>query len=205
MFSGLGYVTILSLFGGALFAGNPAERIAALEIHQIQPTKLERQIEMTNVSYFFGKKSLIEERLDLRLGVTATRARGSIVQLEGSFEAGTLRSQTLDSPAWGAGPTVGATLKVLEIGPTRLNLEASGSVMAFDRSFPAGGTWYNGMVQAGPSLSVDLDRKRNLTVGARWAHLSNGQGLGAHNPSFDGRGIFVQYERALGRTAERRS
>jgi hypothetical protein len=35
----------------------------------------------------------------------------------------------------------------------------------------------------------------------RWTHISNGQGLGAHNPSFDGRGVFLLYERELGRRA----
>jgi hypothetical protein len=205
MFSGLGQLTLLSLFGGALFGGEAPERMGALEIQQTQPTKPDRQIELTSVSYFFGRKPLIQERLDLKLGVTATRARGSIVQLDGSLEEGTLRAQAMDSPAWGVGPTVAATVKVLDVGSTRLNLEVSGSIMAFDRGFPAEGSWYNGMVQAGPSLSIGLGQSRNLTVGARWTHISNGQGLGAHNPSFDGRGVFVQYERALGRTASRRS
>jgi len=79
-----------------------------------------------------------------------------------------------------------------------LILDASGSVMLYDRGFPNGGSWYNGMVQAGPSVNVGFDKGRSLTVGGRWTHISNGQGLGTHNPSFDGKGVFVQYERALG-------
>jgi hypothetical protein len=199
MFTGLGQLTLLSLFGGALFAGESPERISALEVQQIRPTKQDRQIALTNVSYFFATKSLIQDRLDLKLGATATRARGSIVQLQGSFDEGTLRSEAMESPAWGVGPTVSASLKLLEARPLRLNLDASGSLMVYDRGFPAGGSWYNGMVQAGPSLNIGLGKNRNLTVGARWTHISNGQGLGAHNPSFDGKGVFLQYERTLGR------
>lgn len=201
MFSGLGQLTLLGLFGGALFVGDPPERISAVEVQHIRPTKPERQVELSNLSYFFATKSLVQDRLDLRLGAAASRARGSIVQLRGSFDEGTLRSETLDSPAWGIGPTVSASLKLLEARPVRLNLDASGSLMAYDRGFPAGGSWYNGMVQAGPSLNVGLGPNRNLTVGARWTHISNGQGLGAHNPSHDGRGVFLRYERALGRGA----
>lgn len=205
MFSGLGQLTLLGLFGGALFAGEQPTRTATLEAQHIQPTKQDRQIELTNVSYFFAKKSFIDERLDLKLGATATRARGSIVQLQGSFDDGTLRSDVLESSGWGLGPTVNASLRLLGAGSTRLNLDASGSLMLYDRSFPSGGSWYNGMVQAGPSLTFGLDKKRSLTVGARWTHISNGQGLGAHNPSFDGRGFFLQYERTLGTAAARGS
>lgn len=205
MIGGLGQLTLLGLFGGALFGGDDPQAVHAIEVQRIAPSKAERQLELTNTSWFFAKKPVLEDRLDLRMGVTATRATGSITQLEGSFEEGTLRSVTLGSPAWGLGPTVSASLKLAELGPVRLNLDASGSVMFYDRSFPAGGSRYNGMLQAGPSLSLGLDTRRTLTAGARWTHISNGQGLGAHNPSFDGRGLFVQVERALGRGARPRS
>lgn len=204
MVSGLGQLTLLGLFGGALFGGEEPQRVQGVELQHIRPTKAERQLELTNASWFFARKPIIEDRLDLRLGATATRATGSITQLLGSHEEGTLRSVVLASPAWGLGPTVSANLKLAELGLVRLNLDASGSLMLYDRGFPSGGSHYNGMVQAGPSLSLDLAKGRNLSAGVRWTHISNGQGLGAHNPSFDGRGFYVQLERPLGRGAKPR-
>ena len=31
-----------------------------------------------------------------------------------------------------------------------------------------------------------VNERLSLTVGLRWMHISNGQGLGAHNPSYEG-------------------
>jgi hypothetical protein len=198
MFSGWGQLTLLSLFGGALFGGDAPEKVSALEIHRVRPTKAERQIELTNLSYFFAKKRFGDDLIHMKIGATATHAHGSIIQLQGRIEDGTFGSVELESPALGVGPTVSAGLRVLETRSTRLSLEAVGSVMVYDRGFPAGGSWYNGMVQAGPSLSIGLADARSLTLGVRWTHISNGQGLGPHNPSFDGRGVYLQYEQALG-------
>jgi lipid A 3-O-deacylase len=202
---GLGQLTLLGLFGGAAFGGDELRPAEVIEVQHLRPTKPDRQLELTNVSWFFARKSIVPGRLDLNLGATATRAKGSITQLKGSFEDGTLRTETLDSPAWGLGPTVNANLRVFDVGAARFNLDVSGSVMLYDRGFPSGGSWYNGMVQAGPSLQLRFEKGRSLTVGTRWTHISNGQGLGAHNPSFDGRGVFVQYERELKGPARVRS
>lgn len=205
MASGLGSLTLLTLFGGALFGGDSLEPTQAFELQHIRPTKASRQLELTNASWFFATTSVVEDRLQIQLGATATRATGSITQLQGRLEDGTLRSEVLDSPAWGLGPTASANLRLLSFGATRIGFDASGSLMLYDRAFPAGGSRYNGMLQAGPSLSVDLDHRRSLTTGVRWTHISNGQGLGAHNPSFDGRGLFVQYQRTLGKRARLQS
>jgi len=197
MIPGLGQATLLALFGGALYGSDATERTHAIELQHLQPTKAGRQIELDNATWTFAQQQHFGGQLTLKLGATASRARGSIEQLTGSFEQGTLRSETFASPAWGLGPTVGASLRLGQAGAATLRLETSGSLMLYDRAFPAGGTRANGLVQAGPSLAWDLSRGRSLTVGARWAHLSNGQGLGPHNPAYDGRGLFVRYERPL--------
>ncbi len=204
MASGLGSLTLITLFGGAMFGGEGLEPERAMEVQQVWPTRANRQLKLTNASWFFAKTAVIEERLEIRLGGTVTRARGSITQLQGSLEDATLRSEVLESSAWGLGPTASANLRLVNIGASRIGLDASGSLMLYERGFPSGGSWYNGMLQAGPSLGLDLSRGRSLTAGVRWTHISNGQGLGAHNPSFDGRGVFVQYQRELGRTARSR-
>jgi hypothetical protein len=201
MATGLGPLTLLGLFGGALFGGDGPQPVRAYEVQQIQPTKPDRQLTLTNASWYFAKTAVVDERLDIRLGATATRARGSITQLQGRYEEGTLRSEVLESPAWGLGPTASASLKLVDFDTTRVNLDASGSVMLYDRRFPAGGSRYNGMLQVGPSVTAQLRPGRSLSGGVRWTHISNGQGLGAHNPSFDGRGVFLLYERELGRRA----
>lgn len=197
MTSGLGALALVSLFGGA-WVGGPPQPTRAIEWQHVRPTATDRDLTLDNLSVFVAEKTLLEDRLALQLGLTATRARGQITQLEGRFEDGTLRSERLDSPAWGLGPTVGARLRLADRGGLRLGFDVSGSLMFYDRDFPSGGSRVNGMLQAGPSLSLALGQGRQLTAGLRWTHISNGQGLGAHNPSFDGRGVHLQFQRALG-------
>jgi Lipid A 3-O-deacylase (PagL) len=205
MATGLGSLTLLTLFGGAMFGGEGLEATRAVELQYVRPTKADRQLELSNASWYFAKTAVMEDRLEIKLGATATRARGSITQLQGSVEDGTFRSEVLESSAWGLGPTAVASLRLSTLGATSIDVDASGSLMLYDRRFPNGGSRYNGMLQAGPSVSVALGNGRSLTAGVRWTHISNGQGLGAHNPSFDGRGLFVQYQRELSRTARMRS
>lgn len=205
MASGLGSLTLLTLFGGAVFGGDGLVPTQAVEVQHIRPTQWDRQLQLTNVSWFLAKTSIVDDRLEIKLGGTASRASGSITQLKGSLADGTLHSEVLQSPAWGLGPTASASLRLVNLGAARIGLDTSGSLMFYDRRFPSGGSWYNGMLQAGPSMGLGLGNGRSLTAGVRWTHISNGQGLGAHNPSFDGRGLFVQYQRALGRTARLRS
>jgi hypothetical protein len=198
MIPGLGQATLLALFGGALYGGDEAtERTQAFELQHVVPTQAARQIHLTNASWFFAEQPHFGGRLTLKLGATASRASGRIEQTSGSFEDGTFRAETLDSAAWGLGPTVGASLRLAQAGRATLALDASGSLMFYDRAFPSGGTRVNGMLQAGPSVSWDLSRGGNVTLGARWLHISNGQGLGAHNPAYDGRGLYAQWQRPL--------
>lgn len=205
MTTGLGTLTLLGVFGGAIFGGGGPQPMQAFEVQQIRPTQPDRALELTNASWYVARTPIVPDRLEIQLGVTASRARGTIVQRPGSLEDGTLRTVELASSAWGIGPTAAATLKLIDFGQTRLNLDVAGSAMLYDRPFPSGGSRYNGMIQAGPSVRTSLDHGRRLAAGVRWTHISNGQGLGAHNPSFDGRGIYLQYERALGRAARARS
>ena len=197
MIPGLGQATLLALFGGALHGGDATERMSAFEIQQFAPIHADRQIELTNASWFFAEQHHFGGRLTLKLGASASRARGGIEQLTGSFEDGTLRTQVLDSPAWGVGATVSAGLRLGQAGRATWALESSGSLMLYDRGFPNGGTRVNGMLQAGPSVAWDLGRGRSVTLGARWTHISNGQGLGPHNPSYEGGGLHVRYQRPL--------
>lgn len=73
----------------------------------------------------------------------------------------------------------------------------STAVLIYDRPFPAGGDHYNGMFQIGPSFSFTPARGHTLTLGYRWMHVSNGQGLGAHNPAYEGKGVVLRYQMPL--------
>lgn len=125
------------------------------------------------------------------MGLTLSRATGHITQLAGSWEEGTLRTEILDSPAWGIGPGVELQYDLLNLATGRLHMDLGAALQIHDRRFPAGGDHYNGLFRIGPAWSQSWGDGRSFTVGWRWMHLSNGQGPGPHNPSTEGRGLVL--------------
>ena len=61
--------------------------------------------------------------------------------------------------------------------------------MVYSDRFPPGGDYYNFTWRMGGSLHIRLTDTVTLTAGARWMHVSNGQGLGRHNPAYESVGF----------------
>ncbi len=125
--------------------------------------------------------------------MTATFASGEITQLEGELNQGTLHDVVYSSDAVGIGPGVLTSLHLWQIGKLSLNLEGAGSFIIYNRDFPAGGDWYNFMWRGGPVLKYSIYQDHEIGLGFKWMHVSNGQGIGPQNPSYDGQGLNIQY------------
>lgn len=194
---GLGQLFLLGLLGGYTLSDTPPERVATVEVQAIRPTKADRRLDMTLIDWQFREKRFWDDRLRVGLGVALMHASGHITQLTGSLDDGSLREVRLDSPGWGLGPSIGASLRAPITPTVGVSFDVKGAVLLHDRDFPAGGKRYNGLIEGGPSLHWRLDGGGELSLGARWLHLSNGQGLAAHNPSYDGRGVSLRYQRPL--------
>jgi lipid A 3-O-deacylase len=194
----LGVLTLAAMFGGYPLMDAPAQRIAEFGVDRLAPTKADRDLDTTDVHLYLRQKQYDPLRLQLRLGATLSRVTGSITQLTGSLEEGTLREETLSSPAWGIGPSAEARFALLRGAPASLDLDFSAAVLLYDRDFPAGGKRYNGMFQIGPSLTFALGSGAAFSLGYRWMHVSNGRDLGLDNPAYDARGVTLRYRLALG-------
>lgn len=70
-------------------------------------------------------------------------------------------------------------------------LEFGLGMLATDDAFPAGGTRWNGLRQAGVGVEFELTPQLRLGAGVRQQHVSNGRGLVAGNPSWDGQGAYL--------------
>ncbi|MEZ4408606.1 MAG: hypothetical protein R3A52_19335 [Polyangiales bacterium] len=71
-------------------------------------------------------------------------------------------------------------------------------LLLFPRApFLPGGDIYEGIISFGLGAEVSLSDRWTLALDARYAHLSNGQGLGPHNPAFDGYGASLSARYAL--------
>ena len=182
-----GLLTLAGLFGGYALADAPSTHIHDFGLDRFEPLHANRQLHLTNAHAYLRERRFENWPLTLRLGLVAQHARGEITQLTDS-----LSEQTLDSPGHGLGVSAEARLRVWG----GFHLDASAAPMLYDRRFPAGGTHYNGMFQAGPSFSWPMGSGQ-WTLGARWLHISNGRGLGPDNPSTEGRGLVLRYQLPL--------
>jgi len=135
----------------------------------------------------------------LSLGVVGAGARWSPTPtLDLQIEAVTLR--TAGSVPSGEPAPIGyggdASFRVAPWSsrrPLRPYLGAGLGVLVFpERPLLPGGAAYDGLVTF--SLGIDARLGPNLTAGARAmaVHLSNGQGLGRHNPAYDGFGSAIE-------------
>jgi lipid A 3-O-deacylase len=194
---GPGIFILASTFGAYPLIDAPHERISELGIDRLEPTKDDRRITTTNLQVYFLQKRYEPLRLKVRLGAMLTRPTGAITQLFGTWEEGTLHSETLASSAWGAGPSAEARFELLRGERATLNVDLGTALLLYDRPFPAGGDHYNGMFQLGPSVSFTPAPAHTLTLGYRWVHVSNGQGLGPHNPAYEAKGLTLRYQLAL--------
>ena len=105
-----------------------------------------------------------------------------------SFDEPTRRSDTLAAD-------VSALLRwdAFDIGRWRGFLEFGLGLMLSDREFPTGGTSLNGTRHVGAGLAYRVDEDLQVLLSVRQQHVSNGRGLVADNPSWDGLGAFVGF------------
>lgn len=89
----------------------------------------------------------------------------------------------------GGGGEFGMVLSPFPAWPVRPFLAWSVGLLLFPRRpFLSGGDVYEGILSFGGGVEVSLSSRVTLRAQAQYAHLSNGQGLGPHNPAWDGVG-----------------
>lgn len=157
-----------------------------IAVEHLWPVDDARRIHTTSVNAWIGRGLLHQSFLAWRAGITATYATGDIVQLDDR-----LREVRFDNTALGVGPVLALRLQTPEIGRLVLGVEGSGGFIVYSHHFPAGGDVYNFMWRAGPSLECHVADRWWIGAGYRVMHVSNGQGLGPQNPSYEAHGAVV--------------
>lgn len=176
----------------AIAAQASAESPNLLEVdgEVLWPLHPDRQIQTLSSDLWIGKP-LAGGHLDLYLGATLTHPWGSITQLQGSLDQGTFRSVSYGTSVLGAGPALQVRLNAFPQNPFSLFFDASAGILLYDRRFPPGGDIYNFMLRLGPGALLKLDGHWSLVLKGQWMHVSNGQGLGPFNPSYEAEGAVA--------------
>jgi len=85
-------------------------------------------------------------------GIAATYATGSIPQLEGDINQGTLGEVSFNNSAFGIGPGLSTSLRLFNSSKFALLINVSGNLIVYNKHFPAGGDYYNGMWRGEPVI-----------------------------------------------------
>jgi hypothetical protein len=171
----------------------PARREIMVELQEFGPVERERKIRTTNLDFLFHLKRFDIPDFEFYGGLTVSRSLGSITMQTGSSQAGTLKDETFDSAATGAGPVLAIRAEFAHSGSVSVSLDGSAGVLLYDRDFPAGASRYDFMFRYGPTLSYRLNDRQYLSLTLRGMHVSNGQGFNDHNPEYNGMGVGVQF------------
>jgi hypothetical protein len=170
-----------------------AGREIMVELQEFGPVERNRKIRTTNLDFLFRIKRFDTPDFKFYGGLTVSRARGTISYRTGSLEAGTLKDETFDSAATGAGPVLAIRAEFAHSGNVSASLDGSAGVLLYHRDFPAGASRYEFMFRYGPTLSYRLNDRQTLSLTFRGMHVSNGQGFNTHNPEYNAMGVGVQF------------
>ncbi len=156
------------------------------------PTRYSNEINTLSIHGFYWKKHFKNSSIMISAGITGTYAWGYSTQWEPTSDS-TEKAIDYKTSAFGIGPVFQIDPTIIKIQRFKLNIEASGGVILYNRHFPYGGDIYNFMFRVGPSLIYKLNNNSSLKIGYRWMHVSNGQGMGNHNPFYEAQGINISF------------
>lgn len=159
-------------------------------VEYLWPVERERQIQTVSFNAFIGKEFFRKIHLSPYGGITATYAWGNIIQMNDTFQ-----EMEYDNAAFGIGPVFMMRFELLVYRGFTLGADASGAVVFYSSDFPAGGDFYNFMWRIGPTAAWRFNSKYSINAGYRWMHVSNGQGIGQHNPYYPAQGISINFDR----------
>jgi hypothetical protein len=127
------------------------------------------------------------------------RAGGGITYAKGSTEEplSTAPARNVDVVGFNGG--VEGRIDVLRLDRVRLFVDGSVNMLwTHGVQFPPGGTGFNGYLRAGPGAMFRLNDRLAVEVGYHLSHVSNGAGIVAHNPAYNGHGVHLSLRLASG-------
>jgi lipid A 3-O-deacylase len=162
-------------------------------VEYLSPTEDDRNIESVNIDINTLVSEIDKLNLSIYAGIAITYATGDITQLEEDINQGTLREVKYKNSAFGAGPGILLSFRLIEINKLSFNLIGSGHFILYTERFPAGGDYYNFLWRGGPMFEYKLEKNRSIGFSYQSSHASNGQCLCPENPSYEGSGFALRY------------
>lgn len=173
----------------ATAAQHPLRTKLEFSTEYLRPIHENRQIDTRTLNLLFGWERWPEHPFTFLFGLSLTHAAGEISQRDENFT-----ERVLPSEATGLGPVFKVKFEPFVYRRLSAGAEIWGGVILYSDHFPAGGDIYNFMQRAGFSVSYRTrDGRHQVQASWKWMHVSNGQGIGDYNPSYEGSGPGVSW------------
>jgi hypothetical protein len=178
----------IPVFGGA----NEFALATNLEYYEPEPgfNRQDRDIDIEVASAALAAH--FRQGWEFQFDVLAMRARGTAILSSTPPIPAPVPSNAV---AVGVGPA--ARWNIVQFSRWRLFVDAQGDLILNDRPFPPHGTSYDFLLRAGGGLSVRVSDRYWVESAFRFAHISNGQGFDAGNPSWQGRELSIGIRRTF--------
>lgn len=150
------------------------------------PSHWNRQINTINLNGLIGKEVVPKIGLQIFAGATITHAWGSTIMVN-EF----LKEEQYETSAIGIGPIILFRLQPLTISKFSFSIDATGGIILYNKLFPPRGDIYNFMFRLGGTIGFYIGDNFRINLGLRRMHISNGQGVGAFNPFYEGEGLSL--------------
>ncbi|WP_339810999.1 hypothetical protein [uncultured Imperialibacter sp.] len=161
-------------------------------IEYLTPTHNNRSIQTVTANLFVGREFFEKIRFSVYGGVTTTYAWGTIVQWDDNFN-----NITYHNNAAGIGPAFQVRFEPFVYNRFSFSPDFGGGLIFYSSKFPHGGDIYNFMWRMGGAIHYRVNSTYGVNLTSKWLHVSNGQGLGAHNPSYEAWGVGVAFVKYL--------
>ncbi len=157
-----------------------------LGLEYYSPSHWNRQIKTVNINGLVGKEFIRSIGLHIFAGVTITHAWGNTIMVNEL-----LKEEQYETSAIGIGPVILFRLQPLTISNFSFSIDATGGIILYNKSFPPRGDIYNFMLRLGGTITFYIGDNFRINLGLMRMHISNGQGVGAFNPFYEGDGLSL--------------
>jgi len=162
------------------------------ELEYYQPKDLSRNIKSVFAYSFWGREFINELHYSIYGGLITSFTWGNTLHWDANFV-----DRHYDASSIGIGPASLIRVDFLRFGRFNISGDFMVGIILYNKHFPDGGDIYNFMRKYGVTFGANISKDFDIDIGIRDMHISNGQGLGPQNPSYEGWGVSLDFIKHL--------
>jgi len=172
-----------------LEAATKLETAPKLEVNWDYLTPYSNDRKLDTISLHIMEKISATATRSVYRGITLTRSYGNVTLTNLN------QHNSRESSAAGIGPFFMVRNEKYHSGKLSAAIDMSGSLILYDKVFPAGGRPFDFMWRIGPQLIYKFNKNSTMNIGYMVMHVSDG--LKTHNPGYNAHGFSLGFSAKL--------